>query len=93
MFFGNDNDPNPSAALDNHGTALAGVIAGVGDNSIGLSGAAPRCRLLPLKMLTGEEGVPITEVSRVLHYAAGLNLQNQPVWRGADIINISLTFS
>ena len=92
-FFANNNDPSPAADQDNHGTSLAGVIAGVGNNGVGISGAAPGCRLLPLKMLTGEDGVPVTEVSRVLHYAAGLNLQNQPVWRGADVINISLTFA
>ncbi|MEY2407589.1 MAG: large repetitive protein, partial [Verrucomicrobiota bacterium] len=92
-FFANDNDPNPANSLDNHGTSLAGVIAAVGNNGIGVSGVAPGCRILPLKMLTGEDGIPVSEVSRVLHYAAGLNLQGRSVWRGADIINISLTFA
>lgn len=92
-FFANDSDPNPANDLDNHGTSLAGVAAGLGNNGLGISGAAPGCRILPLKMLTGEDGIPVTEVSRVLYYAAGLNLQGESVWRGADIINISLTFS
>lgn len=92
-FFASDNNPSPAHAFDNHGTALAGLIAGVGDNALGISGAAPRCRVLPLKIITGEDGVPVTQLSRVLHYAAGFNLQGQSVWRGADIINISLTFA
>ena len=91
-FFAQDKNPGPVHAQDNHGTALAGLVASVGDNGIGISGAAPRCQVLPLKMITGEDGIPVTEVSRVLHYAAGLNRQGQSVWRGADIINISLTF-
>ena len=92
-FYANDNNPAPVHELDNHGTSLAGVVAGVGNNAIGISGAAPGSRMLPLKIITGEDGVEVTEVARVLYYAAGLNLQGQPVWRGADIINISLTFS
>lgn len=92
-FFANDNDPGPAHPDDNHGTALAGVVAALGNNNVGVIGAAPRSRLLPLKIITGDDGIPITEVSRVLYYAAGLNLQGQRVWRGADVINLSLNFT
>ena len=91
-FFANDNDPSPADPLDNHGTALAGVAAGVGSNGLGISGVAPRCKILPLKIINGDDGIPITEVSQVLRYAAGLNSLGQHVWRGADVINISLGF-
>ncbi|MBL8060179.1 MAG: S8 family serine peptidase [Chthonomonas sp.] len=33
-----DSNPNPVTALDNHGTALAGIIAGRGGNSSGITG-------------------------------------------------------
>lgn len=91
-FFAQDNDPSPAAPDDNHGTALAGLVAAAGNNGLGLSGVAPSCRILPLKILTGEAGIPLSEVSRVLYYAAGLNAQGQPAWRGADVISVSLVF-
>src|SRR6266540_573123 len=91
-FYGKDNDPSPADPLDNHGTALAGVAAGVGSNGLGISGVAPRCKILPLKIINGDDGIPVTKVSEVLRYAAGLNPLGQHAWRGADVINISLGF-
>ncbi|MFM1770697.1 MAG: Calcium-dependent protease precursor [Verrucomicrobiota bacterium] len=91
-FFAQDNDPSPAAPEDSHGTALAGLAAAAGDNGLGGIGAAPRCRVLPLKILTGEDGIAVSEVGRVIHYAAGLNAQGQAVWRGADVLSISLIF-
>ena len=35
-----DSNPNPETADDNHGTACAGVAAAVGDNNLGVTGAA-----------------------------------------------------
>jgi subtilisin family serine protease len=37
-----DNDPNPTTQFDNHGTAVAGIAAAVGNNMVGVSGAAQR---------------------------------------------------
>ena len=39
-WVGGDSDPNPVEAVDNHGTACAGTAAAVGDNNLGVSGAA-----------------------------------------------------
>src|SRR5690606_39294332 len=36
-----DGDPSPASNDDNHGTAVAGVIAAVADNAGGISGVAP----------------------------------------------------
>lgn len=47
-----DNDPSPGAG-DNHGTAVAGVAAAQGNNSLGVSGSCPNCGLLPIRMLGG----------------------------------------
>ena len=38
----NDNDPNPATRYDNHGTAVAGIAAAVGNNGLGVSGVADR---------------------------------------------------
>ena len=39
-YCDNDPDPNPVEASDNHGTAVSGVAAGVGNNGIGIAGVA-----------------------------------------------------
>lgn len=50
-FNGNDNDPNPGSG-DDHGTACAGVAAAVGNNNLGVSGAAPQARLVGLRLIS-----------------------------------------
>ena len=39
-YCDNDEDPSPVSSGDNHGTAVAGVAAGLGDNSVGIAGVA-----------------------------------------------------
>lgn len=53
-FDWNDNtpaDPNPVSEDDNHGTACAGVAAAVGNNSLGVSGAAPEATLVGFRLI------------------------------------------
>ncbi len=85
-------DPNPYSVDDNHGTAVAGLAAGVGNNGIGTSGVAPGCRILPVKILEGDYTASASELAKALRYAAGLGSSGQPVWAGADVLNISLVF-
>ncbi|MBM3976816.1 MAG: hypothetical protein FJ299_07480 [Planctomycetes bacterium] len=54
-----DNDSNPAAQdgffglfPENHATAVAGVAAGRGDNNLGTSGAAQKCRVMPIRFLS-----------------------------------------
>ncbi|NNL94793.1 MAG: S8 family serine peptidase, partial [Xanthomonadales bacterium] len=44
-----DNSPAPSAATENHGTAVAGVAAAAGGNALGVSGSCPQCSLMLLR--------------------------------------------
>lgn len=58
-----DADPSPggSGSGANHGTACAGIIAGEGNNAIGISGVCPRCTIRCIRMLA-ERGqmVPVS---------------------------------
>lgn len=49
-FLSGDADPNPGPG-DNHGTAVAGVATADGNNGIGVSGIAPGCRLMPIRLV------------------------------------------
>ena len=53
-FTDSDNDPNPAAAEDNHGTAVAGMAAARGDNALGVSGSAGNALILPVRMTSGD---------------------------------------
>ena len=49
-FVDGDDDPSPGDG-DNHGTACAGVAAAQGGNGIGVSGSAPNCLIMPIRVL------------------------------------------
>lgn len=91
-FFNDLSDPSPYDPLDDHGTAVAGIVGAVGNNGLGGAGAAYGCRLLPLKIIEGDYRVTDSEMAAALRYAAGINSSGQQIWRGADVINISLSF-
>ena len=67
--------------LYGHGTAMAGVIAASSDNSTGIAGLAPNCRLLNVKVASDSGMVKAADVARGIIWAAD---------NGANIINISL---
>ncbi|MEB3237503.1 MAG: S8 family peptidase [Candidatus Sericytochromatia bacterium] len=64
-----------------HGTHVAGIIAAEGDNGQGISGLAPGCRIMPVKVLAGDT------TGRDADVAAGI------IWavqHGARVLNLSL---
>ncbi|WP_281890205.1 S8 family serine peptidase [Paenibacillus sp. YYML68] len=73
-----------SSDVDGHGTAVAGVIAAAADNGIGIAGAAPGVRILPIRAgyinSANEFIIPSDALARAIRYAIGK----------ADIINLSL---
>jgi subtilisin family serine protease len=74
-FVSGDNDPRPVSAGDNHGTAVAGVAL-ARQNGLGVSGACPTCRFIPLTVLnncaTGGGGCVSSAAakSEAIEYAA-----------------------
>lgn len=64
---------------DNHGTPVAGIIAAVQNNTIGISGVAPNCKIIPIKAIN-HRTVDRNLIANAIYWA---------VQNGADIINCS----
>jgi hypothetical protein len=79
-FYANDNNPRPDDPNDWHSTPCAGMAAAIADNGIGVSGVAPRCEILPCRII-GDVGTPISQVANAIHYAS----------LTADILSLSWT--
>jgi subtilisin family serine protease len=52
---GNANNPSPTGN-NNHGNACAGIVGATQNNNQGISGIAPNCRIMPIRMV----GVGVT---------------------------------
>jgi thermitase len=77
----NFSDSPTSADLNGHGTHVAGIIAAVTDNGIGIAGVAPNARLLNVKVADDNGIVWPSKVAKAIVWA---------VDNGAQIINMSL---
>lgn len=64
-----------------HGTHVAGIIAALANNGLGIVGGAPEVQIDPVKMLRSDGGGTITNLISAICDAAD---------RGADVINMSL---
>lgn len=76
-FINNDGDPTDDHG---HGTHVAGTIAAVGGNGIGIVGVAPNVKVMALKFLDSSGGGYVSDAVRALDYAVAM---------GADISNNS----
>jgi subtilisin family serine protease len=77
-YVNNDLDPSDD---NGHGTDVATIAAGTGDDNTGVAGLCWRCQLLPVKVLDASGSGFTSDI------AAGI------VWatdQGADVINLSL---
>ena len=75
-FRGPDGENN----ADEHGTHVAGIVAAVSDNGIGVAGTAPDAKILPVKVLEDGSG-SFGEIADGIRWSAD---------NGADVINLSL---
>jgi subtilisin family serine protease len=72
-----DNDPMDDHG---HGTHVAGTIAAVGDNGLGIIGVAPKAKIMALKGLNANGSGSVEDLSNAIVYAAD---------HGASMINCS----
>ncbi|MBX3325842.1 MAG: S8 family serine peptidase, partial [Nitrospira sp.] len=84
-FLMNDNDPMDPVDLNSegnpgHGTHVAGIIAGVGNNGTGTTGIMWTARLMALKAGGVNRSLSTAAIIRAIHYA---------VAKGARVINAS----
>lgn len=73
-----------------HGTHVAGTIAAVGNNGIGVTGVAPGAKIVPIRAL-GMCGGYMSDISDAIIWASGGDVPGVPVNPNpAKIINLSL---
>jgi len=103
-FVDNDWDPRPVlndvAHNDNHGTNCAGIAAATGNNGIGITGVAPYCRLMPLRIYNGNsrsDTLQPTGIAYAFQYAAqhGASVISNS-WIGSypwPVVNNAITYA
>ncbi|PJA76423.1 hypothetical protein CO151_02880 [bacterium CG_4_9_14_3_um_filter_65_15] len=79
-FGDGDTNPMDDSAAPGHGTACAGVAAGVADNSVGIAGIAGSCSIMPLKVADSTGAMYFSYIDNALIYAAD---------HGADVVSMS----
>ncbi|MCL2326873.1 MAG: S8 family serine peptidase [Bacteroidetes bacterium] len=80
LSFDCDNGTSPQVVRGNHGTACAGIIGAVRNNTDGIAGVAPNCELMSIS--SSLSGTPTDRMQR----ADGINWAWQ---NGADVISNS----
>ncbi len=78
---GSYSDPS----TETHGTAVSGIIGAVKDNNLGISGVAPKCKILPIKAIIG---IGTSDITTANACAAAIDWAWQ---NGADVISNSWT--
>lgn len=75
---------------DNHGTHVAGIAAGIGNNGIGISGVNPNAKVLPVAGSTGQESIAVEAYSYVYEMRALYNETNGE--KGAFVVVTNASF-
>lgn len=78
-FVENDDAPQDEQG---HGTHVAGIAAAITNNNLGVAGACPLCRLMPVRVLDEAGSGSVFDVAQGIVYAAD---------NGAQVINLSVT--
>jgi serine protease len=104
LFMANDGDARDSDAMDPgtyaaecnsyrsswHGTHIAGTVAAIGNNQVGVTGVAFQAKLLPVRVL-GRCGGYMSDIADGIAWAAGLSIPGiEDNQNPANVINLSL---
>jgi len=82
-FVDGDDEPEPprNEPVDGHGTACAGLIAAVGNNTTGVTGVVWDCKIMPVRIEgPGEQLITEAKIATAFRWAAN---------HGADVISNS----
>lgn len=85
VFFPGPNPKNSSW----HGTHVSGIIAALGNNSVGIIGGAYTTRILPVRAL-GKGGGYSSDIAEAIRWAANAPPNTYPNPNPAKVINLSL---
>lgn len=89
-----DESEDPSVISSFHGTHVAGTIAALSNNNLGVAGIAWRAKVMPIRVLGRGSSGTVYDVLQGVRYAAGLpNDSGRVPEQAADIINLSLSGS
>jgi len=77
-----------AAEPEQHGTGVAGIIAALADNGLGIAGVAPHARLMALRACWQLSGPPISTVCDSLSLAKAVHFA---IAHNAQVINLSLS--
>ncbi len=74
--FSDYETPDPDPFDENsHGTACAGIVAAATNNAIGVSGIAPNCKLVALRVFTALGYADDKDIASAIVYAADNNIR------------------
>ena len=83
-------DGDPAAASSWHGTHVAGTIAAVAGNGVGIAGVSPGARVMPVRVL-GKCGGYTSDIAEAFEWASGGAVDGvPPTSHPARVINLSL---
>lgn len=77
-FVAQDGDPRDE---EGHGTHVAGIVAAVANNGIGVAGVAPNAKIMPVRVLDSEGSGSLSDIEAGVRWA---------VEHGAKVVNLSL---
>ncbi|MCB1633490.1 MAG: S8 family serine peptidase [Xanthomonadales bacterium] len=83
-------DPGGECARNGfHGTHVAGTVAAITNNGMGVAGVAASSRIMPIRV-AGSRGISDFDVAAGINWASGIGARGFAPARRANVINLSL---
>ncbi|WP_068264587.1 S8 family serine peptidase [Rubripirellula obstinata] len=87
-FVANNNQSSYTSE-DPHGTSVAGVAAGTGNNGVGIAGAAYQSTVLSARIFDSGNVASDANIAAAIYYMSGRTADGTGSWRSADVVNHS----